>query len=149
MQLTDVRDIDCTFFFDFSHHMPQEVCALPHDTVHDVVPSFVIFQNLTSDVGSCLLFCTWASPHFVKVALAHQMFDPPTTKWLFRNPPRCRRNACSSLKVLVEPTTLLCSVQEADQRSLVRPTSPMPTTFFLRLPCPSFFRHQENFDELS
>ena len=45
--LTDVRQSDRTSFFDFSDHVPQEIRAPPHDTLHDVVPSLGIFPNLT------------------------------------------------------------------------------------------------------
>ena len=45
--LTDIRDSDCNSSLDFSHHMPQDVCASPHDTLHEVVPCLVILHNLT------------------------------------------------------------------------------------------------------
>ena len=44
--LTDRRESDCYSFFCFANHMPEEVCAPPHDTFCEDIACFVVFQNL-------------------------------------------------------------------------------------------------------
>ena len=53
--LTDMIEGDRTSFFDLTDHVPPEIRAHPHDTLHEIVPGLVIVQILTPHFGCCFL----------------------------------------------------------------------------------------------
>ena len=50
------RESDCNSCFHCSNHVPQEICAFPHDILHEVIPSFVNLRYQAPDLGYGL-FC--------------------------------------------------------------------------------------------
>ena len=50
-----IRESDRTTFFHFPNHVPQEISAAPHGTLHEIILTFVVHQHTTLDSGYCLL----------------------------------------------------------------------------------------------
>ena len=79
--LTDIGEGDGTLVCDFSDHVPQEIRAPPHDTLHDhdIVPGLVIFTNSVSSTRSA----TFHLHHFsYAVVILERLTDTETSSVL-------------------------------------------------------------------